>query len=205
MFEKSAFLAATFFGGGLVAQTPVGAQVPPVSEAPKPSAPQLLPPAKEGDMPCDSKDQQSVIVGITSREVILAHRPIFKINMDKAVVLPELKKCWQALSTPCALVVAFGSWCGDSQREMAGLLALLAEDNPFVKVHLLGVYRDKKAGPGVWPKGLEEQPIAKVPTFWLYALQPGGSYKLVGSIVENPPKKGQAMAEALVELLEQAR
>jgi hypothetical protein len=142
---------------------------------------------------------------MTRREVILAHRPIFKTNMDKTVVLPELKKRWQALSTPCALVVAFGSWCGDSQREMAGFLALMADDNPFVKIHLLGVYRDKKVAPGVWPQGMEEQAVVKVPTFWLYALQPGGSYKLVGSIVENPPKKGQAMAEAVVELLELAK
>ena len=204
MFEKFAFLATAILGGGLVAQTPVGTQLPPVAEAPKPPAPHLLPPAKEGDMPCDSKDQQPVIVGATSREVILAHRPIFQTNMDKAAVPPELAKRWQNLSTPCALVVAFGSWCGDSQREMAGFLALMAEENPFVKIHLLGVYRDKKVAPGVWPKGLEEQPVAKVPTFWLYALQPGGSYQLVGSIVENPPKKGQAMAEAVVELVEQA-
>jgi hypothetical protein len=74
-----------------------------------------------------------------------------------------------------------------------------------VKVAFLGVYRDKKVPPGGWPEGLEPQAVVKVPTFWLYVLQPGGTYHLAGSIVENPPKKGQHMAEAIVELLEQAK
>lgn len=156
-------------------------------------------------MPCDSKDQQPVIVGKSSREAILGHRSIFKTNMDKTVLSPELRKRWQDISTPSVLLVAFGSWCGDTQRELPGLLALMGEENPFVTVQFIGVYRDKKVTPGVWPKELEEQPVLKVPTLWLYTLQPGGGYRLSGSIVENPPKKGQSMAEAVVELLEQAK
>jgi len=31
---------------------------------------------------------------------------------------------------------------------------------------------------------------------------PGGKQKLVGTVVENPPRAGQSMAEALVELIE---
>lgn len=205
MSERTAILVATFTGVLLVAQTPTPPQASPVTEPSKPPAPHLLPPAKEGEMPCDSKDHQPVIVGPSTREAILAHRPIFKSNMEKTVLGPDLLKRWQELATPCVLVVAFGSWCGDTQRELPGLLALMGEDNPFVKVHLVGVYRDKKVPAHGWPMGLEEQPVLKVPTIWLYALQPGGGYKLSGSIVENPPKKGQSMAEAIVELLEQAQ
>ena len=43
-----------------------------------------------------------------------------------------------------------------------------------------------------------------MPTFYLFATQPGGSQKLMGTVVENPPRVGQTMAEALVELLEAA-
>lgn len=199
MRAKSAFLVAVLCGGaGISCQRPMTASG-------KPPAPRLLPAAQEGDLPCDSKDQQPVILGATLREAILAHRPIFRANTEKVVLPPELLKRWRDLSTPCTLVVAFGSWCGDSQRELPSFLALTAEENPFVKVRFLGVYRDKKVAPGVWPQGLEPQAVAKVPTFWLYVLQPGGGSKLAGSIVENPPKKGQNMAEAVVELLEAAR
>ena len=167
--------------------------------------PQLLPPARAGELPCDSKDHQGVIVGPTTRAAILAHRPIFQTNTDKAALPAGLVGRWKNLATPCTLVVAFGSWCGDSQRELPDFLALMAEENPFVKVQFLGVYRDKKVAPGLWPPGLEPQKVAHVPTFWLYVLQPGGTNKLLGSVVEFPPKKGQRMAEAIVELLEQAR
>ena len=209
MSGKFPLQVASLFAGTasalLFGQAQPAPPVQGVAEPPKPPVHHLVPPLKEGDMPCDSKDQQPVIVGLTTREVILSHRAIFKTNMDKVPLPEDLKKRWQALSTPCVLVVAFGSWCGDSQRELPELLALMTEENPFVKVQLVGAYRDKKVAPGVWPKGLEEQPVAKVPTFWHYVLQPGGAYKLAGSIVENPPKKGQRMAEALVDLLEQAK
>jgi hypothetical protein len=47
--------------------------------------------------------------------------------------------------------------------------------------------------------------VARVPTFYLFATQPGGKQQLVGSVVENPPRPGQSMAEALVELVEAVR
>jgi hypothetical protein len=46
--------------------------------------------------------------------------------------------------------------------------------------------------------------VVRVPTFFLFATQPGGGQKLVGSVVETPPREGQTMAEALVELVERA-
>lgn len=201
MSTKQAFLLVLLAVGAAT-----GCHRPPKPGANPVNPPQhrLLPPAAEGELPCDSKDQQPVIVGSTTRAGILSHRAIFKTNTEKAAPSPELMKRWKDLSTPCTLVVAFGSWCGDSQRELPDFLALMAEENPFVKVVFLGVYRDKKVPAGLWPAGLEPQAVAKVPTFWLYSLQPGGGSKLIGSIVENPPRKGQPMGEAVMELLESA-
>ena len=68
----------------------------------------------------------------------------------------------------------------------------------------IGVNRDKKLDPAAWPKGMEPQALYRVPTFYLFATQPGGGQKLMGTVVENPPRAGQSMAEALVELVESA-
>jgi hypothetical protein len=174
--------------------------------APKPpTAPPTLLPAGPGELPRDSRDGQAVLLGRTDREAILAHRNSYQSDTAK-VSLPEAWKArWRAIQTPCTLVVAFGSWCGDTQRELPDLLALMEAPNPFITVHFIGVYRDKRAAPEAWPKGIPPRPILKVPTFWLHALQPGGAWVEVGAIVENPPVKGQRMAQALVELLEKAK
>lgn len=186
----------------LLSQTPEAPAPPKPVEAPKPH---LVPAAKAGELPCDSKDMKPVLVGATTRAAILAHRDLFRDNTAKAEISPDWRKRWADLSTPCILVAAFGSWCGDSQRELPDLLALEAEESPFVKVHHLGVYRDKKTEAAAWPQGIEPQTVLKVPTFFLFVQQPGGGYKLVDSIVENPPKSGQRMAEAILEMLEQAK
>jgi hypothetical protein len=105
---------------------------------------------------------------------------------------------------PFTLVAVFGSWCGDSHRQLPELLALDADPNPFIEVHYLGVKRDKALATTTWPKGCAPQQVARIPTFYLFATQPGGGQKLVGTVVETPPRKGQTMAAALVELVEGA-
>ncbi len=167
--------------------------------------PALIPAAKPGDLPLDGKDRQPVLLGACSAEDILRHREIFRTTLARTELKTEWKARWKAIDTPCVLVAAIGSWCGDTQRELPDLLALMKDPNPFVEVRLVGVYRDKKADPALWPRGVAVPAVEKVPTFWLYAQQPGGGYRLAGSIVENPPVKGQRMAEALVDLLEKAR
>lgn len=167
-------------------------------------APQLIPADRAGALPRDSKDQQGVLLGSTTREAILAHRDIFRDNTKHRDIKPEWAARWKALDAPCTLVVAFGSWCSDSQAELPDLLALTKEPNPFVTLHYIGVYRDKKTDAAAWPKNIAPQAIEKVPTIWLFVLQPGGEQKLLGSIVETPPR-GQRMAEAVLELLEKAR
>lgn len=179
-----------------------GCQSPKVSMKPTYT---LLPPEAPGGLPRDSKDHQPVLMGAVDRAALLAHREIIRTNMAKVTLLPEWTRRWGAIDTPVALVVGFGSWCGDSHRELPDLLALTATPNPFVKVHFVGVYRDKRVPEGAWPAELPAQPVLKVPTIWCYILQPGGGWTLTGSIVENPPIKGQRMAEGILDLLEKAR
>ena len=191
-------------------QKPAVGPVPTPSPAPAPQAAKpgilpMLPPVHEGDLPCDPKDRGPLLIGPTSREKILAHRPIYKNNTDAAVLTEAWKTTWQTFDAPVVIVAAFGSWCGDSQREMPDMLALDALGNSFITVHYLGVYRDKKSKATDWPAGIQPETVAHVPTFWLYAKQPGGGMKLLDAIVENPPKPGQRMAAAVLEMLEKAR
>ena len=169
-----------------------------------PATPYLIPPEKAGGLSRDSKDQQVVLLGATTREAILLHRNIFRDNTQHRDIKAAWTARWKAIDVPCTLVVAFGSWCSDSQAELPDLLALTKEANPFVTIHYIGIYRDKKLDAGAWPKGIAPQVIEKVPTIWLFELQPGGEQKLLGQIVETPPK-GQRMAEAVLELLEKAK
>lgn len=166
--------------------------------------PHLIPAEKEGGLPCDSKDHQVVLLGVTTREAILSHREIFRDNTKHRDIKAEWTTRWKAIDVPCTLVVVFGSWCSDSQTELPDLLALAKEPNPFVTIQYIGVYRDKKVDASAWPKGLAPQVIEKVPTIWLFELQPDGAQKFLGSIVETPPN-GQRMAEAVLDLLSRAR
>jgi thiol-disulfide isomerase/thioredoxin len=164
--------------------------------------PPMIPPAAAGELPCDARDKQPLLLGATTRKAILEHRAVFR-DATAGVQLPEaLRARWKAVHQPLTLVAVFGSWCGDSQRELPDLLAMESDPNPFIEVHYLGVYRDKKLDASAWPKGCAPQAVVRVPTFYLFATQPGGGQKLVGTVVETPPKPNQRMAEALVELAE---
>jgi thiol-disulfide isomerase/thioredoxin len=175
-----------------------------VEKKEEPAKPQLIPAGKAGELPCDSKDHQAVLLGATTREAILSHRDIYRDHTKHRDIKAEWAARWKAITAPCTLVVVFGSWCSDSQMELPDLLALAKEPNPFVTIHYIGVYRDKKADASAWPKGIAPQVIEKVPTIWVFSLQPGGTQKLLGSIVETPPN-GQRTAEAVLDLLALAR
>lgn len=176
---------------GLLAQSPVVAPAP-------------LPAALPGGPLLDAKDHLPLLLGETTSKAILAHRAIFRDTLAKVQLSPALKARWKGVKRPLTLVAVFGSWCGDSHYQLPDLLALEEEPNPFIEVHYLGVYRDKAIDAAAWPKGCAPQKVVRVPTFYLFATQPGGEQKLVGSVVENPPRAGQRMAEALVELVEAA-
>jgi hypothetical protein len=149
----------------------------------------------------DTRDGKALLLGEATAEAILAHRAAYRDNLAKVKVNAKLKARWAAVRQPFTLVVVFGSWCADSQYHLPYLLALEADPNPFIEVRYLGVNRDRKLDPAVWPKGMEAQALHRVPTFYLFATRPGGAQKLVGTVVENPPREGQSMAEALVDLV----
>jgi thiol-disulfide isomerase/thioredoxin len=162
------------------------------------------PPALPAGALVDAHDSKALLLGETTAKAILAHRAAFRDNLAKVSLTPELKTRWKAIRQPFTLVAVFGSWCGDSHRHLPDLLALQADPNPFFEVHYLGVDRDKMVQDAVWPKGCAPQQVTLVPTFYLFVLQPGGKQQLAGSVVETPPRDGQTMAEALVELVEAA-
>lgn len=157
------------------------------------------------NLPCDAKDHQPLLLGPCSRAQILAHREVFRSGTEHADLPEALKTRWMAIHRPFTLVLAFGSWCSDSQHEIPSFLALDGQPNPFVEVHFIGVPRTKEIEAGSWPTGLAPQKAEKVPTAWVYALGPGGQQTLVGSVVEHPPKANETFAEAVVEVLEKAR
>ncbi|MFN7957786.1 MAG: thioredoxin family protein [Holophagaceae bacterium] len=176
----------------------LGALVLPAHQGISAQPARKLPAGSQSDPP----DHRPLLLGEVTAEAILAHRPAYRDNLAKVKVNANLKARWAAIRQPFALVAVFGSWCADSQYHLPYLLALEAEPNPFIEVHYLGVNRDKKLDPGAWPKGVPPQALHRVPTFYLFATRPGSAQKLVGTVVENPPREGQSMAEALVVLVE---
>lgn len=161
-------------------------------------------PLGAGDLPTDPKDHLPVLVGPVTAADILSHRAVFRENETRMRVPTALRGRWKAIRRPLTLVAVFGSWCSDSQVYLPNLLTLQAEPNPFIEVHFLGVARDKQVAPAAWPAGCPPQAVQRVPTFFLYATQPGGGQALVGTLVEHPPRPSQTMGEALVELVEAA-
>ncbi|GLH66902.1 hypothetical protein [Geothrix edaphica] len=173
-------------------------------QAEPPAVPPPIPATTPGGLPSDAKDHQPLLLGPATAKEILAHRAVFRDTAAATQLPSELKARWKAVRQPLTLVAVFGSWCGDSQYQLPDLLVLAADPNPFIEIHYLGVYRDKQVAEAAWPKGCPPQAVVRVPTFYLFATQPGGAQKLVGTVVENPPRAGQRMAEALVELVESA-
>ena len=161
------------------------------------------PPGTLGSGPLlDAHDHHALLLGPTTAQAILAHRVVFRDNLAKVKLAAALRARWKAVRRPFTLVAVFGSWCGDSHRHLPDLLVLQADPNPFIEVHYLGVNRDKALEAAAWPQGCDPQIVERVPTFYLFAQRPGGGQAWVGSVVETPPRSGQSMAEALVELVE---
>jgi hypothetical protein len=152
--------------------------------------------------PAEVDPKPPMLLGETTPTAILANRAQFRDNLAKVKLAAALRIRWKAVHQPFTLVAVFGSWCGDSHRQLPDLLALQADPNPFIEVHYLGVNRDKALDAAAWPHGCPPQVVDRVPTFYLFATQPGGGQTWVGSVVETPPRSGQSMAEALVELVE---
>lgn len=170
-----------------------------------PPAIQTPAPAMDHGLPCDAKDHQALLIGPCTREEILSHRTVFKEQTEQATLSDTDRARWAAVKRPFTVVAAFGSWCGDSQRELPSFLKLEGAANAAVEVHFIGVARDKAIEATAWPAGIEAQKAVRVPTAWIFALGPGGKETLVGSVVEHPAKAGETFAESILDVMEQAK
>jgi len=178
---------------------------PPALQSPAPAPAQTPDPAQDHGLPCDAKDHQPLLIGDCTREQILAHRDVFKEHTELAALSDVDRARWMAIKRPFTVVAAFGSWCGDSQRELPSFLKLDSQPNPFVDVQFIGVARDKAIEASAWPAGIEAQKAERVPTAWIFALGPGGKQVLVGSVVEHPAKAGETFAESILDVIEAAK
>jgi len=163
-----------------------------------------LTPVQGSVLRSDNKDNLPVIIGPVTAEMIIEHRSEFSEAYEKVHIDPELIKRWKAIETPFTIVTVFGSWCGDSHRWLPDVIKLVETPNPFISVYWIGTNRNKSTKKSAWPQQSIPQKVKRVPTLWLFASIPGGKIKLMGSIVENPPKPDQTMADALLELMEQS-
>jgi hypothetical protein len=160
-------------------------------------------PLPEGAL-LDAHDHLPLLLGATTAKAILSHRAIYRDNLTAKPLASAVKARWQAVRLPFTVVVVFGSWCSDSQQQLPSLLALEAEPNPFLEILYLGVNRDKVVEPSGLPPGCAPQKPSRVPTVYVFAPQPGGGQKLVSYVVETPPRAGQTMAEAVLDILDAA-
>ena len=102
----------------------------------------------------------------------------FRVSYDTARVQQEIVELLRQASSAADWLVFFGSWCGDSRREVGKFLKVADMAGiPGERIRLYGLDRTKRS-----PDGLAEQyQIERVPTF--IALSNGEE---VGRITETP-------------------
>ena len=154
-----------------------------------------------GSLPCDPKDNQPVILGVTSRDLILKHRKIFSAQESSIKLSEETIHKFLKINSNLQVLIVFGSWCSDTQRHLPWILALDRVKNPYVKFTYFGVGRTKEVGTENWPSILPYQLTTKVPTVWIFKRTSQGTWKLKGSIIEQPSDPKKNMSEELLEIL----
>lgn len=107
------------------------------------------------------------------------YKPGYENYTPTGAIITQLKKLNPSTFT---VTIIFGSWCGDSKRELPRMMKVLNTAGfPEKNIHLIGVYDSLEAykqAPNREEKGLN---VYRVPTFIVY--QKG---KEVGRIVEYP-------------------
>lgn len=121
---------------------------------------------------CSAKDFEREPYGVW-------YKPGYEGYIPNADVIAQLKK---AGPEKTIVKIVFGSWCGDSKRELPRMLKVLhAAGFPEKNIQLIGVYDSLdvyKQGPKREEKGLH---VYRVPTFIVYQKD-----KEIGRIVEYP-------------------
>lgn len=107
------------------------------------------------------------------------YKPGYEGYVPNADVIAQLKKAGPEKTT---VKIVFGSWCGDSKRELPRMLKVLhVAGFPEKNIQLIGVYDSLdiyKQGPKREERGLH---VYRVPTFIMYQKD-----KEIGRIVEYP-------------------
>lgn len=107
------------------------------------------------------------------------YKPGYEGYVPNTDIISQLKK---ANASTITLKIVFGSWCGDSRRELPRMMKVLnAAGFPEKNIQLIGVYDSLevyKQAPKREEKGLN---IYRVPTFIVYQKN-----KEIGRIVEYP-------------------
>lgn len=104
--------------------------------------------------------------------------PLFGENYDTTHIEPQFVDMIHRLQDGVEVVVVFGTWCGDSKRNVPRFLKLAdLASIPPERIRFYGVDRSKKSSDGV----TERYHIERVPTFIF--LKNGNE---VGRIIESP-------------------
>ena len=152
-------------------------------------------------LPCDPKDNQPVILGVTSRDMILKHRTIFSAQESAIKLSPETVEKLEKLDQDLQVIVAFGSWCSDTHHHLPGILALDRIKNPHITITYLGAGRSKQIEIENWPSVLPYQFTTKVPSIWVFRKNRKNLWTLKGSIIEHPSDPTKTMSDELLEIL----
>ena len=119
-----------------------------------------------------------VLLGRVRPSAILAISDTWRQNHDAYEPATEDLRVLASLRAPATLDIYFGSWCGDSRREVPRLLRILDRAAPpDLRVRFYGIDRAKKE-----PARLVKRAgIERVPTIVLSTAR-----REIGRIVESP-------------------
>ena len=125
---------------------------------------------------CVSSNAQQHNLGPIEPAVLLAEHRAFAEEYDAYIPAESAKNVVSALQGK-RLIVIFGTWCHDSQREVARLLKILDVANMPVEIDLLAVDRNKQDPDGI----AERMGLVYTPTIYVYS-----GNKELGRIIERP-------------------
>ncbi|WP_144392531.1 thioredoxin family protein [Pleionea sediminis] len=131
-------------------------------------------------------------IGEISAVELLDKYTAFSSTYQKYELSEQDSQRLKAIKDPMELIIVFGTWCHDSQREVPRLLKLIdTANNPNIKTRLIGVGYDKKIPIENNPYGIS---IRYTPT----AILLDKDHREIGRIIETPNKSWAADIEAVL-------
>ncbi len=102
--------------------------------------------AKDGHKAVSANDSRNTSknLGAMTQSQLLAKKDIFYKKFNAHQVDQDHIELINSISQPTKVLIVFGLWCHDSQREIPRLLKLLSEaNNPNIEVAMISVGYDK--------------------------------------------------------------